>query len=256
MSSSSQKAVFSDIVAVIRSYLKWNVVQRLKILPIFLRSYFRYLFGLHNPKIFVTGRNKTGTTSLYAALNDLGYRMGVEREGELLLEDWAKRDFHSIIRYCHKADAFQDFPFSMHYTFQAMDAAFPGSKFILSIRSSDDEWFRSLIRYQSNRLFERIGERRVPILQDIRQDTYIYPGYAWRKREIRGITKDSIEAYPEDIFKADYNRHNDIVIDYFRNRPEALLVINLADTDSMQQLCRFLGKPFDGRPMPQLNRSS
>jgi len=246
----------SNALARLSAFFKCKVAQRIPKLWYFGKSYLRYILGLKNPKIFVIGRNKTGTTSLYEALKDLGYRMGNQREAELMMEDWAKRDFDRIIRYCHKSDAFQDVPFSFHYTFQAMDAAFPGSKFILSKRSSDDEWYQSLIRFQSKRLFERTGEKRVPTLQDLKQDTYVFPGYLWRNREILGIAMESTEVYPEHIFKAYYNRHNDIVTDYFRHRPDDLLVINLADPDSMEQLCRFLGKPFDGRPMPILNKST
>jgi hypothetical protein len=103
------------------------------------------MLGIPNPKIFVIGNNKTGTTSLSAALQALGYRMGRQATAELMMEDWGIRDFRRLIRYCHSADAFQDMPFSKQYTFQAMDAAFPGSKFILSVRDSDEQWYRSML---------------------------------------------------------------------------------------------------------------
>jgi hypothetical protein len=230
--------------------------QRIVNLSFFLRSYVKSLIGLPNPKVFVIGRNKTGTTSLMKALSDLGYKMGNQRQAELLMEDWAKRDFRRLIAYCHKSDAFQDLPFSHHYTFQAMDAAFPKSKFILSIRGSADEWYQSLIRYHSKRLEKRTGERRIPTIEDMKRDPYIYEGYLWRNRQLIGIAMDSSDAYPEENYKAHYLRHNEIVIDYFRHRPEDLLVINLADSVSMLKLCHFLGKPFDGRQMPKLNESN
>jgi hypothetical protein len=87
-------------------------------------------------KIFVIGRNKTGTTSLGHALYSMGFRIGHQPTAELLLEDWAKRNFRSIIDYCKTANAFQDVPFSLDYTYQALNHAFPGSKFILSVGSS------------------------------------------------------------------------------------------------------------------------
>ena len=103
----------------------------------------RRVVGLRNPKIFCIGGNKTGTTSIKKVLEDLGYRIGDQRTAELLMEDWGKRDLRRLIRYCHTADAFQDVPFSYVYTFQAMDAAFPGSKFILTLRNSYDQWYQS-----------------------------------------------------------------------------------------------------------------
>jgi len=211
--------------------------------------------GISNPKVFVIGRNKTGTTSLAEALRSLGYRVGNQRAAELLMEDWGKRDFRRLIRYCHTADAFQDVPFSHHYTFQAMDAAFPGSKFILSVRGSSDEWYQSMVRYNSKRLEQRTGVRRIPTPNDLRQDPYVYPGYRWRVRELVGIGNGLQDAFPEKEWKNHYERHNAIVLDYFRHRPDDLLVLNVADEDSMTKLCQFLGRSDRDLTMPKLNES-
>ncbi|MEW6132914.1 MAG: sulfotransferase [Pseudomonadota bacterium] len=98
-------------------------------------------------KIFCIGRNKTGTTSLAAALRELGVRVGNQKPAELLLKDWAVRDFRRLVAYCHTAQAFQDIPFSLPYTFQAMDMHFPESKFILTVRDSADQWYHSLVKF-------------------------------------------------------------------------------------------------------------
>jgi hypothetical protein len=217
-------------------------------------SKIKSIMGLPNPKIFCIGRNKTGTTSLQSALIQLGYRVGVQRDAELLVEEWGKRNFQKLIQYCHTADAFQDVPFSYHYTFQAMDTAFPESKFILSVRDSDEQWYQSVVRFHTMRLEQRIGFRRAPTLEDIKQDPYIKPGWIWRNRELTGIV--GVEAFPEGPLKHYYNRHNEIVVDYFRNRPGDLLVLNLSENDSMQHLCEFLGKPYCGQEMPILNQST
>src|SRR5690606_4675563 len=108
---------------------------------------FRTSLGIRSPKIFCIGRNKTGTTSLKVALRDLGYSIGSQRAAEHLIEDWGQRDFRRLVKLVSTADAFQDIPFSYDYTFQAMDAAFPGSKFILSIRDSPEQWYESLVRF-------------------------------------------------------------------------------------------------------------
>ncbi len=51
-------------------------------------------------KIFCVWRHKIGTTSLAKAMQDFGYKLGAQREGELLFNDWVKRDFRRIINYC------------------------------------------------------------------------------------------------------------------------------------------------------------
>ncbi len=53
-----------------------------------------------------------------AALKGLGYRVGVQRDAELLMDDWAIRDFRRIVAYCRTADAFQDVPFSVGFTYK------------------------------------------------------------------------------------------------------------------------------------------
>ena len=52
------------------------------------------------PKIFGIGKNKTGTTSLKAAMSELGFSVGNQREAELLVHEWAERDFKRLIWYC------------------------------------------------------------------------------------------------------------------------------------------------------------
>ena len=76
-------------------------------------------------KVFVIGRNKTGTTSMMVALKALGFTVGSQARAEMLLEDWAKRDFRRIVEYCKSADTFQDVPFSLDYTYVVLDYAFP-----------------------------------------------------------------------------------------------------------------------------------
>jgi hypothetical protein len=244
----------SPLYTRVRNYLRWNILDRIVKLWILANSYGRTILGLPNPKVFVIGRNKTGTTSLAKVLTDLGYSVGYQHQAERLIEDWGVRDFRKLIRYCRFSDAFQDVPFSYHYTFQAMDAAFPSSKFILSVRGSEDEWFESLIRYQKLVNERRTGEYRLPTVEEIKQTTYNYPDYAWRKRQLIGIGSEN-STFPEKELKAYYTRHNDIIVDYFRNRPEDLLVLNLAEPDSMERLYVFLGHPYDGQIMPKLNQS-
>src|SRR4051812_30592485 len=113
---------------------------------------------LAGPKIFCVGAGRTGTTSLGSFFASLGFRVGDQPTGELLLHAWAGRDFTPIISLANSAQVFQDFPFNCPFTFQAMDMAFPNSKFILSIRDNSEQWYTSLTRFHI-RLF---GSGRLP----------------------------------------------------------------------------------------------
>jgi hypothetical protein len=201
-------------------------------------------------KVFCIGFNKTGTTSMEAALKGLGYRVGVQRDAELLMDDWAIRDFRRIVAYCRTADAFQDVPFSVGFTYEVLDYAFPGSKFILTVRNDADEWYRSYMRFTKKLL----GGKDTPTVDQLKAFPYVSVGWAWRQEQnIFGIDEENV--FDETIYTAHYTNHNVQVIEYFRLRPRDLLMLNLADPSSMRSLCEFLGIEYAGQTMPHLNRS-
>lgn len=202
------------------------------------------------PKIFCIGQNKTGTTSLARALGDLGYAVGNQARAELLLKDYAQRNFEPIVNYCHSAEAFQDIPFSLPHTYIVLDYAFPGSKFILSIRDSEDEWYESLIRFHQRRL----GVKGRISWQDLDNDGYRYKGFISEAAEIIYNTPED-NPYDEVTLKAHYRRHNSDVVEYFRFRKD-LLIINLKEPDSYQKFCDFLAREPIYEQFPWLNKSS
>lgn len=201
-------------------------------------------------KIFCVGHNKTGTTSLAAAMKDMGYKVGRQSVAERLFDAWCHRDFGRIAKYCRSAEFFQDVPFSLPYLYVALDQAFPGSKFILTVRDSADVWYESTCKFH-----ERIvGKGRLPTWADLEEYDYREKGWLLDvMRRAYGVS-DEQQLYDGDHYRAYYERHNAAVVDYFRFRPDDLLVINLAEKDSMERLCRFLGRPFAGQEMPHMNK--
>lgn len=201
-------------------------------------------------KVFCIGRNKTGTTSLEQALRDFGYKVGLQSEAELLMDDWAVRDFRRIVQYCQTADAFQDVPFSLDFTYQVLDYTFPDSKFILTVRDNADEWYRSLVRFHGKLL----GVDGVPTADDLKNSSYRSQGWMWRTAQyVYGV--DEVTLYDESIYKAHYTNHNNQAIEYFKFRPKDLLVLNISDPSAMQSLCNFLDIKYTGQAMPHLNKS-
>ena len=69
-------------------------------------------------KYFCIGRNKTGTTSLKRAFEDMGFTVGNQRAAELLTDRYYfSQDFSPITKYCITAQVFQDVPFSYPDTY-------------------------------------------------------------------------------------------------------------------------------------------
>ena len=90
--------------------------------------------------------------------------------------------------------------------------------------------------------------------QDLKQFPHVYKGWLWRVQElVYGVDESGL--YDEAIYKARYERHNANVTEYFRHRPDNLLILNLSDAVAMRKLGEFLGLSCDAIGMPHLNRS-
>lgn len=203
-------------------------------------------------KVFCIGLNKTGTTTIEQVFKDLGYKVGKQRKGELLLEDWGKRRFDRIISLCKTADAFQDMPFSLPYTFILLDQYFKNAKFILTVRNNEDVWYNSIIRYQS-KLWGK-GNGIPPTIEELKSSTYIYKGRPYRQNQLQYDTPSGKPYHKETLINY-YLNHNYNVLSYFRYNPQRLIVINVSVNDDYSRLCKFLGrKPIDNK-FPWLNAS-
>lgn len=143
-------------------------------------------------KIFCIGMNKTGTTSLAVVLSILGYKLADQKEGEkYTVYDLNRGNFSPLIKYIEKYDAFQDMPFCMGQTYVALDALFPGSKFILTIRDPD-EWFQSLLGFHSSILEKHIySPDGRPDKKTIDDWDYIYKGYSSENIKLHWLTTPS-----------------------------------------------------------------
>lgn len=216
-----------------------------------LRNNYNAIRVIGKQKIFCIGLNKTGTTSLKKEMELQGYIVGNQRQAEYLIDDWAKRDFRRITKYCRAAQFFQDVPFSVPYTFIIMDQAFPSSKFILTVRDDAQQWYNSLIRFYG----KLWGNGHIPpSAEDLKNATYISQGRPYHiKKLVHNVTDDDL--YNKDALLDYYNTHNKNVKDYFRHRKKDLLVINLRDDNSYSRFCEFLGIEQKKEAFPWENKT-
>lgn len=171
-------------------------------------------------KIFCVGFHKTGTKSLAAALELLGFRVcGTVGVHDPDIATKASQLIHSFVpRY----DAFQDNPWPVFY--RELDRCYPGSRFILTVRSAD-EWIDSAVCHFGT--------------QDTPMRHYIYGA---------GHPEGNEELYVDR-----YRRHNDEVREYFRDRPDDLLTMNITCGAGWASLCTFLRVEWPSTPFPRLN---
>ena len=203
-------------------------------------------------KIFCIGRNKTGTTSIGRAFVDLGFVVGSERKAEILYDQhYFLGNFDPIIRYCRSAQVFQDVPFSCPDTYKHMDQAFPGSKFILTVRDDAEQWYRSITRFHAKR-FGLNG--RIPTYEDLKKADYILAGFMLNGLRIHGTSRE--DPYNEVILKAHYNAYNAQVQKYFKGREQDLLIINIAEEGAYQKFIDFIGVDSQGiSDFPWVNKT-
>ena len=137
-------------------------------------------------KVFCIGYNKTGTTTLEAVLTKLGYRMPFQASQErLVVEELYRGNFEPLSSLCKNYDAFQDLPFSQGVVYAAVDALFPGSKFILTIRESS-EWFESLKRFHLKGILKSAG---IKNLEDFNSLTFKDNSFYLHKNYLYNVSK-------------------------------------------------------------------
>lgn len=181
-------------------------------------------------KVFCIGFHKTGTTSMGALFRALGYRAlsAYRTRDPAFVADLAAGRLDDLFAMADRAQAFEDNPWPLFY--RALDARYPGSRFILTVRDTD-RWLKSLVNH--------FGGQDAP---DSPMRAFIYgPG--------RGDPRGHEAAY-----RARYEAHRAEVEAYFAGRPQDLLVVDVSAQDALQRICDFLGHPPPFAQMPHENR--
>jgi hypothetical protein len=178
-------------------------------------------------KVFGIGWAKTGTTTLGRCFEILGFDHQSQRLD--LVNDIARGDFTRIMALAAKKQAFEDWPWILLY--RELDRAFPGSRFILTGRDPG-RWlgsYQNMLRSQGKASEE---------MNEIRRILYGLP--------FPHVTEQDLIAR--------FQRHNNEVLAYFRNRPECLLCADWEKGHGWKELCGFLRCPIPAEPFPHANR--
>lgn len=174
-------------------------------------------------KVFCIGFQKTGTTSLGQALEILGHRVcgpvGVTNP------DIRKKALAWAVEKVPDYDAFQDNPWPLLY--KEMDRLYPESKFILTTRHPRS-WIKSAKKYFG--YYESAAE------------VWIYDGVGTPIKNQKRFLKR-------------YKEHNNEVRQYFKDRPNDFLEIDLGKGHGWNEICDFLGCEVPDCPFPFENKS-
>jgi hypothetical protein len=177
-----------------------------------------------DPKLFVIGLSKTGTTSVHLALEQLGLRSfhwGGRNAYHAVLQ--AQRDGDRLAAPLNERyEAFSDIE-TLSVRFDLLDLQYPGSRFILTVRDVDD-WLASWSRHvDRNEQRKRDGAQGLSNIGDDQA-----------RRRVQ------------------WQRHVDRVQDWFGDRSE-LLVLDVCGGEGWERLAPFLNVPLPNLPFPQEN---
>jgi len=164
-------------------------------------------------KVIGIGLNKTGTKTLRSYLMEMGFRHQTYDLG--MFNEYRAGNFEKLFGIMENFDSFEDWPWPLMY--KEIDERFEDALFVLTLRKSPEVWYKSLCK-----MAVRMGPFN-------KFEKYIY-GYNMP----HGKKKEHIDFY---------NRHNAEVLEYFKDRPEKLIVICWGKGDDGSKLANFIGRP-------------
>jgi hypothetical protein len=163
-------------------------------------------------KIFGIGLSRTGTTSLTFALSQLGLHA---------------HHFPRSREVIDAADAVTDTPVAA--SFVELDVAYPGSKFILTLRDLPG-WLDSC---------QALWDSSVHLFDEFTARIH---------RQLYGR-----EDFDRAAFTEAYARHESDVVRHFKERQQSLLRMDICAGDGWELLCPFLGFEQPATPFPHRN---
>jgi len=183
-------------------------------------------------RIFGIGMHKTATTSLHTALQTLGFLSGHWQNAHWAKAVWREMNQTGKSPTLEKFYALSDLPIPL--LFRKLDVAYPGSKFILTLR---DEWnWLTSVRKHWNAAYNKF------------RCQWDDDPFSHRIHEILYGRRD----FDPSTFLARYRRHNAEVLEYFQDRPQDLLVMDMEKKHGWKELCDFLSVPVPVENYPTI----
>jgi hypothetical protein len=180
-------------------------------------------------RVFGVGLHKTATTSLHKAFQIMGFDSLHWGSGEAPLI-WQEVNSAGRSKALERFYAACDLPIPMLY--KRLDVAYPGSKFILTVRD-ESKWLKSV---------ERLWDRNY---NPTRWEWDVWPISNNLHRALYGRVD-----FDAETMLTRYRRHNAEVREYFKDRPGDLLVMDMESGAGWLDLCPFLGTRLPNVPYP------
>ncbi len=163
----------------------------------------------NHKRVAVVSLHKTGTTSISLLLSRNGYIVtGPDR---VVFDCWRKGDFKKVDEYLELYTAYQDDPWYLLYPY--IYDKYPDTKFIY-LERDESEWLESVQNFYARDRFNNRVRR------------YVY-GH-----------NDSIEN--AELYLETYRNHRQKVLDFFKDKPNSLISIDIKKNEDYYRLKDFL----------------
>lgn len=183
---------------------------------------FLFLYMRKWNKVFEVGDPKTGTTSLGRAFEILGLKhKGWDKELHI---ECKQGNFDRALKEAEKFEAFEDAPWHCFELYKKFDVLFPNSKFILLERNIND-WIKSHERHFS------------------------------KDKDARGLSLIEDYSKKKQLFIDNHIKRYNKVKEYFKDRPDDLLIMDICNGEGWEKLCSFLDLPIPNEQFPFLNKT-
>jgi hypothetical protein len=190
-------------------------------------------------KLFGIGLQKTGTNSLTVALNLLGVNT-IHYPHDNQTYDELKRA-HYNLSIMQKYQGATDLPIALYYPH--LDKQFPNSKFILTVRDLDS-WLTST-------------ENHWRVNQSLYNENQTSPRPEYKKMALFLATSLlGCHFFERQRFSYCYQKHNQDVENYFVNRREDFLILDVSKSNAWELLANFLNKPVPNIDFPHENKGT
>lgn len=188
---------------------------------------------VNQPRVWAIGFNKCGTTTIYDffrknKIPSTHYGLKNNTLASSIYNNYLNGkpllspEFSKFKAFFDMEDIYAQSPIYITQTlFKELDANYPGSKFILNTRDKDD-WIKSRCAH-----VDPMNKKRyVDVLCE-----------AYNISEADLITR----------WNQEWDEHHANVIEYFKDRPQDLLIFNI-DTDNAEKICEFFKDTFELDP--------
>jgi len=185
-------------------------------------------------KIFCIGLNKTGTTSLHIAFQKLGFKSvhWKDKQGnnikDIILDNYEKGN--KLLDGLDQYDAYSDWNLpTTNFLFKKLDEQYPDSLFIFTTRNRED-WILSREKHV----------KRTPNWKELQK---LKPDNPWWNMD-------------KKAWQQEYDDLHNSVYEYFKDRPNDLLIFDLTKGDEWSKLCSFLTCNVPDIPFPDVKKAS